>query len=79
MNEYVISFINESNIYQELVFRGVSEAAATAMASGLLAAQFQQVGLTVKEVVDRAVTILPGQEPQPSAGTDDGMADGGTE
>lgn len=60
MNEYVIGFINPDGTYQELTFRGVAEEVATAMASGLLAGGFQQVALTVKEVVDREIPVLPG-------------------
>lgn len=60
MNEYVISFIDADNIYRELTFRGVEEGVATAMASGLLDAGYSQVSLTVKEVTDRIVSLLPG-------------------
>ena len=43
MNEYVISFINDEGVYQQLTFRGVSETVATGLANGLLTAGFQEV------------------------------------
>ena len=58
MDEYVISFINESDVYQQLTFRGVSEAVAAGLASGLLAAGFQEVSLMAKEVTDREIDLL---------------------
>lgn len=58
MNEYVISFINDESVYQQLTFRGVTETVATALANGLLAAGFQEVGLLAKEFVDRPISIL---------------------
>lgn len=60
MNEYIINFINDDGIYQQLTFRGVSESVATALASGLLNAAFDQVSLSAKEVSDRVITLLPG-------------------
>lgn len=59
MNEYVIAFINQDGTYQELTFRGVAEPVAAAMASGLLAAGFGNVSLTVREMVDREVSVMP--------------------
>lgn len=58
MNEYVISFMNDNGVYQQLTFRGVSEAAATALATGLLAAGFQEVSLSAK--VDQEINLLEG-------------------
>ena len=58
MNEYVISFINDEGVYQQLTFRGVTETVAAGMANGLLAAGFQEVGLLAKEVTDRPIDIL---------------------
>lgn len=58
MDEYVISFINDSDVYQQLTFRGVSEAVATALATGLLAAGFQEVSLSAKEFADREINLL---------------------
>lgn len=58
MDEYVISFINDSGIYQQLTFRGVSEAVAAGLATGLLGAGFQEVSLTAKEVTDREISLL---------------------
>lgn len=60
MNEYVIAFINADGTYQELTFRGVAEPVAAAMASGLLAAGFSNVSLTVREMVNREVSVMPG-------------------
>lgn len=59
MNEYVIAFINQDGTYQELTFRGVTESVAAAMASGLLAASFSNVSLTVREMVNREVSVMP--------------------
>ena len=58
MNEYVISFINDNGAYQQLTFRGVSEAVATGLATGLLAAGFQEVSLSAK--VDQEINLLEG-------------------
>lgn len=58
MNEYVISFINDEGVYQQLTFRGVTETVAAGLAGGLLAAGFQEVSLLAKEVVDRQIDIL---------------------
>lgn len=58
MNEYVINFINDQGVYQQLTFRGVSESVAFALAKGLLDASFDQVSLSAKEFVDREITIL---------------------
>lgn len=58
MNEYVISFINDNGAYQQLTFRGVSEPAATALATGLLSAGFQEVSLSAK--VDQEINLLEG-------------------
>lgn len=58
MNEYVISFINDEGVYQQLTFRGVSETVATGLANGLLAAGFQEVSLLAKEFVDRPISIF---------------------
>lgn len=55
MNEYVITFVNEDGIYQELTFRGVSEEVATALATGLNRAPFEQVTLQVRESRDIAL------------------------
>lgn len=60
MKEYVIAFINQDGTYQELTFRGVDESVASAMASGLLAAGFSNVSLTVREMVNREVNVMPG-------------------
>ena len=49
MNEYIIRFINEEGVYQELTFRGVSDEIAMALASGLNQALFEQVTLEVRE------------------------------
>lgn len=57
MNEYKITFVNEFGIYQELTFRGVSEEVATALATGLNRAPFEQVMLTAKEMVGREIEI----------------------
>lgn len=58
MNEYVISFINDEGVYQQLTFRGVTETVAAGLASGLLAAGFQEVSLLAKEFTDRPIDIL---------------------
>lgn len=58
MNEYVISFINDDGVYQQLTFRGVTETVAAGLAGGLLAAGFQEVSLLAKEVVDRQINLL---------------------
>ena len=50
MNEYVISFVDEDNVFRQLTFRGVSEAVAKALASGL-SADFEHVTLTGAEPV----------------------------
>lgn len=47
--EYVICFVNDAGTYQELTFRGVSEAVAEALASGLAGAPFENVRLLVRE------------------------------
>ncbi len=56
MNEYVISFINDNGAYQQLTFRGVSEAVASGLATGLLAAGFQEVSLSAK--VDQEIDLV---------------------
>lgn len=61
MNEYVINFINDQGVYQQLTFRGVSEGVAFALAKGLLDSSFDQVSLSAKEYVDRTIDIVPGQ------------------
>ena len=58
-NEYVINFINEVGVYQELTFRGVSEEVATALATGLNKAPFGQVVLSVRELVGRPIEVPP--------------------
>lgn len=58
MNEYVISFINDEGVYQQLTFRGVTETVAAGLAGGLLAAGFQEVSLLAKEVTDRPIDLL---------------------
>lgn len=63
LNEYVINFINDQGVYQQLTFRGVSEAVAFALAKGLLDASFDQVSLSAKEFVDREINILGVQAP----------------
>lgn len=35
MDEYVIGFVDESEVWRELTFRGVSETVARALATGL--------------------------------------------
>ena len=68
MNEYVISFINDNGAYQQLTFRGVSEAVATGLATGLLAAGFQEVSLSAK--VDQEINLLEGVvAPDPAEGS----------
>lgn len=57
MNEFVITFVNEDGVYQELTFRGVSEGVATALAEGLNRAPFEQVVLRVKELVGREIPL----------------------
>lgn len=47
--EYMISFVNDAGVYQELTFRGVSEAVAEALATGLAGAPFENVRLLVRE------------------------------
>lgn len=61
MNEYVISFINEQGVYQQLSFRGVTQSVALALAKGLLDASFEQVSLSAKEFVDRDINVLTGE------------------
>lgn len=56
-NEYVINFINENGVYQELTFRGVSEEVATALATGLNKAPFGQVVLSARELVGRPIGV----------------------
>ena len=63
MNEYVINFINDQGVYQQLTFRGVSESVAFALAKGLLDASFDQVSLSAKEFVDREISILGVEAP----------------
>ena len=46
MDEYVIGFVNDDAVFQELTFRGVSERVATGLARGLSAAGFELVTLT---------------------------------
>ena len=62
-NEYVISFINNNGVYQELTFRGVSEEVATALATGLNKAPFEQVNLLVRELVGRPIEVAPADFP----------------
>ena len=50
MNEYVIGFVNDNEVFQQLTFRGVSENVARALANGL-AEQFDHVTLTGAELV----------------------------
>ena len=45
MNEYVIGFVDEDEVYRQLTFRGVSENVAKALANGL-AQDFGHVTLT---------------------------------
>lgn len=52
MNEYVITFVNDNGVYQELTFRGVSENVARALAEGLNGAPFEEVTLKVRESRD---------------------------
>lgn len=80
MNEYTITFINEEGIYQELTFRGVSEHVATALATGLNRAPFEQVRLQIKESRDVNVPLgtillpdLPPVEPAVDPVTDAGV------
>lgn len=49
MDEYVIAFVNDAGVYQELTFRGVSPTVASALASGLSRAPFENVRLMVRE------------------------------
>lgn len=64
MNEYVITFINEFGVYQELTFRGVSETVARALAEGLTKYPFQACSLGVKETVARPLEISSDSPPQ---------------
>jgi hypothetical protein len=57
VDEYVINFINDAGVYQQLTFRGVSEPVASGLATGLLAAGFQEVSLSAKEFVDRTIIL----------------------
>ena len=66
-NEYVISFINEFGVYQELTFRGVSEGVATALATGLNRAPFGSVNLLVRELVGRPIEVAPADFPDAGA------------
>jgi hypothetical protein len=66
-NEYVISFINENGVYQELTFRGVSEQVATALATGLNRAPFGSVNLLVRELVGRSIEVAPADFPDTGA------------
>lgn len=59
LNEYVISFINDAGVYQQITLRGVTESVGTAVATGLLTAGFSQVALTAKEFSDRQISVLP--------------------
>lgn len=45
MNEYVLSFVDDDDVYRQLTFRGVSENVAKALATGL-AADYGHVTLT---------------------------------
>ena len=46
MDEYVISFVNDDGVNQELTFRGVTQKAATALAAGLVGDGYALVTLT---------------------------------
>lgn len=46
MDEYVISFINDNDVNQEITFRGVTQKVATALAVGLTTAGYSLVTLT---------------------------------
>jgi len=48
MDEYVIGFVDENEVYRELSFRGVSEQVAKALARGL-DLEFAHVTLTGSE------------------------------
>lgn len=50
MNEYVLGFVDENEVWRELTFRGVSELVARSLAAGL-DAQFGHVTLTGSEPV----------------------------
>lgn len=50
MNEYVIGFVDEDEVWRELTFRGVSQLVARALAKGL-SDQFSHVTLTASEPV----------------------------
>lgn len=64
MNEYIITFINDQGVYQELTFRGVSELVATSIAEGLNKAPFQAVTLAKREQTPIALDVAP-LEPAP--------------
>lgn len=64
MNEYIITFINDQGVYQELTFRGVSELVATSIAEGLNKAPFQAVTLAKREQTPIALDVAP-FEPAP--------------
>ena len=78
MNEYIINFINDQGVYQQLTFRGVSEGVAFALAKGLLDASFDQVSLSAKEFVDRNIDIVPGAVAPLPDNTEAEGASGGT-
>lgn len=69
MNEYVITFVNELGVYQELTFRGVSETVATALASGLDREPFQAVTLQARSLTSVPIPLggipLPDVAPLP--------------
>lgn len=50
MNEYILSFVDENDVFRQLTFRGVSENVARSLANGL-AQDFAHVTLAVNEPV----------------------------
>lgn len=59
MDEYVIGFVDENDVWRELSFRGVSESVAKALARGLDTA-FGHVTLTGSQPIPITLDVEPG-------------------
>lgn len=59
MDEYVIGFVDENEVWRELSFRGVSEQVAKALARGL-SDTFAHVTLTGSQPIPITLDVEPG-------------------
>lgn len=59
MDEYVIGFVDENDVFRELTFRGVTETVAKALARGL-ADTFAHVTLTGSQPMPITIDVAPG-------------------